>query len=146
MEQMKKYIKLFLCSSIILFSIAFASCQKEKQAENQNQIEFLSQTSFGLYSKSVVFRYDNKSCQYSINSNKRECRLQSDNGEYIACIELSSVPKKLNEVIETDVTYIKNFKTSKYALNLEILKIENNTIWFWDSNARMGVIIPKLGE
>lgn len=72
--------------------------------------------------------------------------MQSDNGEYITCIELSSVPKKLNEVIETNITYIKNYKSSTYVLNLEILKIELNTIWLWDANARMGIIIPRLGE
>lgn len=144
MEPMKSYIRQFMWSSIIFCAIIFIGCQKNNETPDNNKIEFLSQTSYGLYSVNAIFKYDDRTCQYSIKSNKRECRLQSDNGEYIASIKLSSSPQELNESIDAEIEYIKYFNSNIYALNAEILKMENKKIWLWDTKLQMGIIIPYL--
>ncbi len=144
MAQMNTYIKLFLFSSIAILLFVLGGCQKNENGKTNNQIEFMAQKDFGVYGNNVVFRYNEQTCQYSINYSKKEFRMMSDNGEYITDIKFSTFPKKMDDIIETSVSYIKSSKLNSFKLTLTIVDIKDGKMWLWDNNQQMGIIIPYI--
>lgn len=140
---MNIYTKLLLYISVTLCLVLCTGCQKNEERP-QNQIEFLSQSNYGLYGENLLFKYNFNTCQYSINYSRKTFRMQSDNGEYVAQVKFDIYPKEISDETQASITYVKLNKTTTYNLKLQVLECRLNKMWLWDNEQKMGIVIPDV--
>ena len=125
---MKKSILLLLilCSSILVCCTDYTYTP-----------EFLTDSTIRLeVGKKKIFTFTTSDCQYAYNTDRCEFRAHTDNMSDYFIFKLSSIPSYEGEVVQgikVEWTERNGMNSIKKNIALQTVKLEDDTIWLWDS-------------
>lgn len=126
---------------IFLLCIFVASCHQEAIDES-----FLLDDSVRMiYEGREVFRYEALNCQLSFNKENREfCSGTDTMSDYFA-VRLNDIPFQTGQTVSgwlewTTTTSIR----TKDNVALEVVRLEGDIVWLWNSSGRTGLVIRVL--
>lgn len=94
----------------------------------------------------VLFRYEDSTCQLGFNRERAEFRMHTDAMSDYAFLTLDHIPASVGEQVTAneiswtspdDVEYRKK-------IILEVLKLEDGTIWLWSSRNQIALVVREL--
>lgn len=94
----------------------------------------------------VMFVYDEASCQLGFNSDKAEFRAHNDNMSEYVLVDLNRIPTSVGETVIAESLHWTNCNDVEIRKNsaLKVLKIEDGTIWLWNSRESIAVVVRIL--
>ncbi len=145
MDRKNTYTRRLLLSKLLIAAVAIAllfSCRKDEETDGAGLQAFVERGECGLWSHGgFLFRYDEESCQFSINPARRQIRMQSDNQDDYVNILFSVLPTPAMTRVEASLRYkVGNEEISNIA-NMETIKIDGNKFWLWDNSNNLGLIV-----
>lgn len=94
----------------------------------------------------VLFRYEDSTCQLGFNRERAEFRMHTDAMSDYVFLTLDHIPASVGEQVTAneiswtspdDVEYRKK-------IILEVLKLEDGTIWLWSSRNQIALVVREL--
>lgn len=94
----------------------------------------------------VLFRYEDSTCQLGFNLERAEFRMHTDTMSDYVFLTLDHIPASVGEQVTAneiswtspdDVEYRKK-------IILEVLKLEDGTIWLWSSRNQIALVVREL--
>lgn len=94
----------------------------------------------------VLFRYEDSTCQLGFNLERAEFRMHTDTMSEYVFLTLDHIPASVGEQVTAneiswtspdDVEYRKK-------IILEVLKLEDGTIWLWSSRNQIALVVREL--
>ena len=143
---MKKNVSnIILLHGIILLSIFLASC-RGVEPDTPEKLSFLTQTNHGYYKEmEAVFVNDgNIDLQESINNNRYQFRIQSNDQSRFLNLKFASAPKRVNSYVDMECDYYYYGTYLKETYEMHVTKVDASIIWLWNTQANLGVIIPRF--
>ena len=145
MDRKNTYTRKLPWSSLIIAAFAMAfliSCHKDEKRDGAGLQEFVKRTECGLWGHGgFLFRYDEANCQFSINTFRRQIRMQSDNQDDYVNILFSALPTPAMTKVEAELRYRVGNEEISNISNMETVKIDGNKLWLWDNSNCLGIII-----
>ena len=143
---MRKIVSnIILLHGIILLSIFLASC-RGVEPDTPEKLSFLTQTNHGYYKEiEAIFVNDgNIDLQESINNNRNQFRIQSNDQSKLLNIKFEIAPKRVNSYVDMEFDYYYYGTHLKDTYEMHVAKVDASTIWLWNTQTNMGVIIPRF--
>lgn len=147
MDRKREYTKGLWWSKVALFIVVMMmamSCRKSNN-ENADQLEqFLQRNESGLWGYGgYLFKYSAQNCQFAINVNRRQIRMQEDSQQDYINLQFAVFPPTAEDEVELLLTYkVGNEENSRNCV-MTTVRSEGNKIWLWDYQNNMGIIIPS---
>lgn len=121
---------LILCSSLLVCCTEYTYTP-----------EFLTDSTIRLeVGEKKIFTFTKSDCQYAYNIERCEFRAHTDNMSDYFIFRLSSIPSHEGEEVQgllVEWTERNSMNTVKKNIALQTVKIEDDTIWLW--NSREGI-------
>lgn len=92
------------------------------------------------------FKFDEKKCQLAVNREKAEFRMHTDNMSEYVILDLDVIPAEAGGQVTAESlswTSDDDVQTRKNIV-LEVLKLEDDTIWFWYPRERIAIVVRNL--
>lgn len=126
---------------IILGCLLLCSCNDDRVQEAFAQNEGVRLQVGGA----EQFRYESLSCQLSFNRERKVFRAMTDNASDFFIANFSELPEHIGQSLTADLTWttFTDILTRK-NLALEVIRIEDSTIWLWSRQGRIGLCIKIL--
>ena len=130
-------------AALLLMCLLFSSCKKENNTDPMGLQEFLKREDCGLFGHGgFLFRYNESHCQFSINSMRRQVRMQDDTQSDYVNIQFTVFPTPSAEGVELLLRYKVGDDEISSRCFMEIVKYESDKFWLWDKEAGLGIITP----
>lgn len=131
---------LILAAGIML---TFTQCKDiDDNTLSPEQESFIEKTDYGVYASSVLFTYDENTCQTATGPAANSIRIQTDDMAKYVSVVLDAVPA-LNKDLKGDVA-LKGIGNSSggNGQSLKILKMQDGKVWVWNNDAKQGYLLP----
>lgn len=149
MEVMKLLQKQLLSGrSLILVAllgcIFASSCRKDEDGDTLfNLKDFMSKQEPGLCGYGgFLFKYTPKECQISVNTGRKQIRMQNDNQTNWLHMQFSRFPSENMEDIEMEFRYMSGGDEIVHSTIMKSVKAESDKIWLWDEEQNLGIVLP----
>lgn len=129
---------------LVIASLFMLSCNKSNK-ENTDQLEqFLQRNESGLWGYGgFLFKYTSNTCQFSINVQRRQIRMQDDSQQDYINVQFASFPPAIEGEVELQLRYkVGNEENTRNCI-MTAVKSQGNKIWLWDMQGNIGIIIPS---
>lgn len=130
------------------FILALLLCLASACTPNTYTPEFLLDDTIRLESdKECVFLYTPAKCQWAYNSQRLEFRAHTDNMSDYFILKLNSRPEEAGSTVIASYlewTEPNGMNRVKRNLALEVVKLEGETIWLWNSSSglKLTILLP----
>lgn len=132
----------------LAFILSLSLCLATSCNQNTYTPEFLLDDTIRLESgKECVFLYNPSSCQWAYNSQRLEFRAHTDNMSDYFIVKLNSRPEEESSTVIASYlewTEPNGMNRIKRNLALEVVKLEGETIWLWNSASglKLTILLP----
>lgn len=122
--------------NLLVLTLFIFSCQKDKDIKVET---FLNQNQIGYYTQGSKLVYNQTNCQLSANIIRQNFRIQNDSQQEFVNIKLEKLGP---DNILSQISYCLNNYYQEKELSLTIIKQNQEFIWLWDNNSKIGIILP----
>ena len=124
-------------AALLLMCLLFSSCKKENNTDPMGLQEFLKREDCGLFGHGgFLFRYNESHCQFSINSMRRQVRMQDDTQSDYVNIQFTVFPTPSAEGVELLLRYKVGDDEISSRCFMEIVKYESDKFWLCSQTHR----------
>ncbi len=130
---------------ILIFIILNSCTNHEIRIDSLEKEKFLNSKDIGLYQDGIgLFIFDENSHQYAVNYKRNIFRFQDDTQSFFVNIELENSPQNVGVNIILNLTIMDNSEISSSMQLFECSKLNTEYFWFWNSDSKVGIIIPAI--
>lgn len=106
---------------------------------------FVESDHMGLYVDGTrIFTYNELNHQLVYNKRRNIYRIQDDTQENYLNFRAETMPKSAGVSILCEIIY---YNKGEYAISMNMIfectRIDEDRIWFWNANEKMGVVLSK---
>lgn len=124
-----------------LITLLVTSCTQVRPPHSIEEEKFCNYTELGFYNEGrPLIVYDKYQHQISINSQRKEFRIQNDNQDIFFDIKVLST-LRFGESVNCDLHLKTQRVNNHYILESDVVKVQNNKYWIWNEEYKSGVII-----
>ena len=93
-----------------------------------------------------IFTFNEMNCQLGFNGRKAEFRMHTDNMSEYFIADLDRIPSSIGERVTAESLWWTTQSDVELKTNvaLDVLKIEDGTIWLWDSREQISAVVRIL--
>lgn len=93
-----------------------------------------------------IFTFDELNCQLGFNGKKTEFRMHTDNMSEYFIADLDRIPSSVGERVTAESLWWTTQSDVELKTNvaLDVLKIEDGTIWLWNSREQITAVVRVL--
>lgn len=93
-----------------------------------------------------IFTFDELNCQLGFNGKKNEFRMHTDNMSEYFIADLDRIPSSVGERVTAESLWWTTQSDVELKTNvaLDVLKIEDGTIWLWNSRDQISAVVRIL--
>lgn len=93
-----------------------------------------------------IFYFDGLNCQLGYNGKKNEFRMHTDNMSEYFIADLDRIPSAVGERVTAESLWWTTQSDVELKTNvaLDVLKIEDGTIWLWNSREQITAVVRIL--
>ena len=129
--------------AILLISAIFSSCRREIEIDSVEKEIFLDETGIGCYKDGHDYLvYKPEMHQLAINPKRHTIRVQSEFQKEYYHLDMESYPRSIGVSIVSEFHFCLGGDEDNYTFVFECSKMEYGKIWLWNSENKLGVIIP----
>lgn len=97
------------------------------------------------YRGKEMFVYDEDNCQLSYSMQKAIFGVHTDTMSDYFFLEMSEVPSSIGQEVKARIVWTtERDEESKNDITLQVMKLQGDRIWLWDSSDRIGVVTRVL--
>lgn len=93
-----------------------------------------------------IFYFNELNCQLGYNGKKNEFRMHTDNMSEYFIVDLDRIPSTVGERVTAESLWWTTWSDVEFKTNvaLDVLKIEDGTIWLWNSREQITAVVRIL--
>lgn len=143
MNKKTGYISLIpIIMTVITLLISGCHDKPEIIIDSQEKEAFLGAGSPGLYiGGERAFIYREEAHQRASNESRKQVRIQTNKQDTILNVSIEKYPASIGVHISTSIDYRASGKKMELISLMECSKIEHGKGWFWDPEAKFGLIL-----
>ena len=141
-----KTTKLVFISSLMIILCATSCGEKAIEIDSLEKELFLREEAEGIYKDGkALFLFNQERHQKAVNSNRIQCRIQTDEQDTCLNVTMATVPETAGAHITTSIDFRSPGELRSNMSHLECSRISADKIWLWNSGNLTGIIVNKSG-